>query len=508
MQPREEPQKRVTLRSVTQFALIAGPFLSMVDSSVVNVAIPAIATSFHSSLAGVQWVLTGYLLSLAAVLSASAYLSKKFGPKKVYFWSIVGFTAASLCAAISPNLDFLIAARIVQGSLGAPMVPVAMDLLFGGQTGQSGKTRTAQISPSFGMVLFLAPAIGPSLGGYLISYTGWQSIFLINVPIGIFSAALSLRIPINEEKSEKRSLDFDFLGFSLISIGLVLATYAASEGPLIGWFSTQAFAPLVASLALIGAYSVWAVRKVHPAVNLKLVSNQQSALALTICTIAAIVLFGVLFLLPVFMESFQGLSAFNTGLVLLPQGLLTGIGALIGDKLPGKIGVRSTVLLGMGILSASTLGMVAIGATTLPWLTAGILCGRGLALGLCIQPLLTSSLGRLPKDEISDGNTLFNIFDRLSGTIAISLLGTYFESRVSIYLAQGIQPVSAGVGSFHDSIILLALASLVGLVMSFFIKDGDSFGWNLAEDKTQINPRTLPDGLGDRIEDDRYEQTH
>ena len=146
MQPREESQKKVRLRSVTQLALIAGPFLSMVDSSVVNVAIPAIATSFHSSLASVQWILTGYLLSLAAVLSASAYLSKRFGAKKVYFWSIAGFTAASFCAALSPNLDLLIVARMIQGGLGAPMVPVAMDLLFGGPSGQSGESDRADLS--------------------------------------------------------------------------------------------------------------------------------------------------------------------------------------------------------------------------------------------------------------------------------------------------------------------------------------------------------------------------
>ena len=156
--------------------------MSMIDSNVVNVALPVMMTDFHSPLASAQWVLSGYLLALGAVLVSSAFLSKRFGANRVYLVSILGFTGASGLCALSPNLEFLIFARVLQGALGALLVPLAMDMLLG------KGSATRQISPVFGMMLFLAPALGPTLGGALISVAGWPSVFLINIPIGLVSA--------------------------------------------------------------------------------------------------------------------------------------------------------------------------------------------------------------------------------------------------------------------------------------------------------------------------------
>lgn len=143
-----QSQKTIKLKPFVQFALIAGPFLTMIDSSVVNAALPVIATNFHSSLTDVQWILSGYLLALAAVLSASAFLSKRFGARRIYFWSIVGFTSASFLCALSPNLVSLITTRVLQGALGAPLVPLAMDMLFGGRERNGGDDkRWADVSP-------------------------------------------------------------------------------------------------------------------------------------------------------------------------------------------------------------------------------------------------------------------------------------------------------------------------------------------------------------------------
>src|ERR1700733_10451121 len=141
-----------------QFGLIAGPFLSMVDSNVVNVALPAILVDFHSSLSSVQWVISGYLLSSGAALVSSPYLSKRFGANRIYLLSLLGFIFASALCALAPNLEFLILARVLQGALGAVMVPLAMDMLLG-KGGACGR-----ISPAFGVFLFLAPALGPTFG--------------------------------------------------------------------------------------------------------------------------------------------------------------------------------------------------------------------------------------------------------------------------------------------------------------------------------------------------------
>lgn len=498
-----QSQKVLKLKPLVQFALIAGPFLTMIDSSVVNVAIPVIASNFHSSLTDVQWILSGYLLALAAVLSASAFLSKKFGARRIYFWSIIGFTSASLFCAISPNLDSLIATRVLQGALGAPLVPLAMDMLFGGGQKIGGNSRMENVSPALGLILFLAPALGPTLGGYLVSYVNWQSIFLINVPIGIGSAIFVKYYwsDIPENKSEEL-LGFDILGFVLLSLGLVLSIYGASEAPLVGWLSVRALPFLLSGFALIGVYVPWAFHHKNPAINLKLVRQIQTALALIVSIVAAVVLFSVLFLLPVFMESFQGLSTVIVGLVLLPQGLVTGIGTVVGDRLSKRSGIKPIVILGMAILVASTASLLFIGAQTPAWITAAILSGRGLALGLTIQPLLVGTLGSLTGSEVSDGNTLFNVFQRLGGSVGVSLLATFLQLREQHYISQVLlklgtnignlssslgqatsssfsslppairsQLANAAVSGFHDTVILLTVVSLVGLVLAFFIRD-------------------------------------
>jgi len=454
-----------------QFGLIAGPFLSMIDSNVINVALPAILTDFHTSISAVQWVLSAYLLSSGAALVSSPYLSKKFGPNRVYLYSLLGFTGASALCALAPSLEVLILARVLQGALGAVMVPLAMDMLLG----KEGSSK--QISPAFGIILFLAPALGPTLGGFLISVAGWPSVFLINVPLGLFSALIISRSKFPQVRPGD-ALKFDFAGALILASGVVLALYGASEGPLIGWASLGSLPYWAAGIVLLVAYGLWTLRKAHPAVNLKLLRNTQTALALVIITIASTVLFAMLFLLPIFMESIQGMSATVTGLVLLPQGVVTGIGTWIGDKLSkqrSERSIRLTTILGMTILTVTTAMLLRVDLGTPDWVIAVILSGRGLALGLTIQPLLYATIGNLEGSEVPDGNTLFNVMDRLGGSIGISLLASFFQFSEQSYISAGssgsaMQLTQAALHGFHDTILLLIVVSLVGVFLALFLK--------------------------------------
>ncbi len=307
-------------------ALLVGPFLTMLDSSVVNVALPDIANTFNSSLTDVQWVLSGYLLSLAAVLVASAFLSKRFGASKVYLISLIGFTLASASCALAPSLTVLIISRALQGAFGAPLVPLAMDILFSGQ--RSGERK---IPIAFGLILFLAPAIGPTVGGILINSVGWPYVFLINVPIGIATAVLLL---FNHKMRDLDKIDkkttFDIVGTVMLAGGLVLTLYGSSEGASGGWTSMSSLPFLLTGVVLIFAYLGWALVKPKPAVDLKLLRNFGTVLPLLISVITSIILASVLFLMPVVMESIQGYSAMDTGLALLPQGVVMGVGSVVG----------------------------------------------------------------------------------------------------------------------------------------------------------------------------------
>ena len=460
------------LALAAQFGLIAGPFLSMVDSNVVNVALPVMLTDFHSSLSAVQWVLSAYLLASGASLVSSPYLSKKFGANRVYLLSLLGFTGASGFCALAPSLEFLILARVLQGALGSLMVPLAMDMLLG----KGGASK--QISPAFGIILFLAPALGPTLGGFLIGVAGWPSIFLINVPLGLLSAlAISRGLKVARTPRDGAPR-FDFAGASVLAAGVVLALYGASEGPLVGWTTTGSLPYWTSGTVLLLAYGLWAIRRPNPAVDLTLLRDGQTALALVIITVAGTVLFAILFLLPVFMESIQGRSAAITGLALLPQGVVTGVGTWVGDKLSKKRSARSirlTTLLGMAILTVTTGMLLAVGIGTSDWEVAAILSGRGLALGLTIQPLLYATIGNLADRDVPDGNTLFNVMDRLGGSVGVSLLATFFQLRVQSYasstpLAAASQLAEAALHGFRDTILLLTLVSLSGAVLALFLR--------------------------------------
>ncbi|MCL6627869.1 MAG: MFS transporter, partial [Alicyclobacillus shizuokensis] len=245
---------------LVQIGLLAGPFMSMIDSSVVNVALPDMAIALDSSLATVQWVASAYLLALGMSLTGTVYLAKRFGTKPVYLVSLIGFTVSSVLCALAPSAGTLIADRVMQGVFGAPLVPLAMNMLLG--KGKAGK----QISAAAGMILFLAPAVGPSLGGVLIRWAGWSTIFLVNVPVGILAVLGATRLPAMVAHQETGEAHFDTFGFVLLSFGLAGLSYGASKGPQSGWFSSSVWPYWTAGVVLLAIYAAWALRRENPIV--------------------------------------------------------------------------------------------------------------------------------------------------------------------------------------------------------------------------------------------------
>lgn len=322
------------LGPLVQFALIAGPLLSMLDSSVVNVASVPIARALHTGLGSVQWTVSGYLLALGAGLAATASLARRFGTLAVYRAGIVGFTAASAGCAFAPGINSLITARAVQGLLAAPLVPLAMSMLLG-----RGGARRA-MSPTAGMLLFLGPALGPSVGGLLIGVDllgagdGWRLVFLVNLPIGLAAYGAARQVPARLAPGrDPDGARFDLPGLAVLTVGLTALLLGASQGASDGWGSASALVPLLAGLALTAGYVPWSKRVRQPALDLTPAREAGAALALVLCAAASVVTFAALFLLPAFLQQAQGHSALVTGLAMAPQGLLTGVGMALESRL-------------------------------------------------------------------------------------------------------------------------------------------------------------------------------
>ncbi len=444
-----DPARPPRLGPLVQYALLAGPLLSMLDSSIVNVAVEPIARELHAGLSTVQWTVSGYLLALGAGLAGTAYLARRSGTLPVYRVSVIAFTVASALCALAPDAAVLVAARVLQGLVAAPLVPLAMSMLLGRATGAA-----RSISPAAGIMLFLGPALGPTVGGALIGAVGWRAIFLINVPLGILAALAVRLVPPGLAPGRTPGARFDLPGLILLAAGLTGLLFGASQGAASGWTSAATLIPLATGAALLAGYIRWAPRRDQPALDLSLARHPVPALSMALSALASVVTWAAVFLLPVFVQSVQGRSALAAGLTLLPQGLITGLSTALAPRLLTRLTIRLTVLAGFAILAVASLALFLVTATTPLWLIALILAVRSVSIGLVINPLLQALTEPLRPDQLNDANTLFNTCQRIAGSFGIGLLAALYatQSRThgpvpALHLVGAVLAVIAGVAA-------------------------------------------------------------
>ncbi len=473
-----EPASASGTGPLVQYALLAGPLLSMLDSSIVNVAVEPIARELHASLTVVQWTVSGYLLALGAGLAGTAYLARRFGTLPVYRASVIAFTAASALCALAPDAGVLVAARVVQGLVAAPLVPLAMSMLLGrgasasdtgaSDTGASQSEGAQVISPVAGIMLFLGPALGPTVGGALIGTVGWRGIFLINVPAGALAAVAVRYVPAALAPGRQPGARFDLPGLILLAAGLTglllgvsqagvsqagASQAGASHGASAGWAAPATWVPLAAGAVLLACYAGWAARRDQPALDLSLARRRGPALSMGLCALASVVTWAAVFLLPVFVQSVQGRSALAAGLAMAPQGLLTGLSTALAPRWLTGFTVRVTVLAGFAVLAVASLGLLLIAAATPLWLIAVILACRSVSVGLVINPLLQALVQPLRPDQLGDANTLFNTWQRIAGSFGIGLIAALYATQ-----ARTLGPVAA----LHSAGLVLVAIALTG----------------------------------------------
>jgi EmrB/QacA subfamily drug resistance transporter len=456
----------------------------MLDSSVVNVAVPVIARQLDATLGTAQWTLSAYLLAMAITLPATTYAASRFGVARAYLISLCAFTLTSAACALAPSIGALITLRAAQGASGAALVPLAMAMIYRAPRKGAGSVVGA-------LLFFLAPALGPTIGGLLLQATSWRALFLMNVPIGMVATAIVVRhtAEVAGGSPADPSARLDLRGLAMLAGGLGSLVYATAEAPQVGWLSSGVVWLWPAGAVLLAAYGVHARRCLRPAVRTDLVTRCDTGVPMGLVTVAAVVLFAVLFLIPIFLQEISRESVLTAGLVLLPQGLAMGLSTGFGERATHRLGLRPVIAIGMSILTLSTLSLLTVDATTSPWLVALVLTGRGLALGLVVTPLLDSILLPLPASELADASTTFNIAQRLGGSLGIAAVTSVFASRERIRIAGALRPfrlktpagtstsafphlpgpigdaiTKAGTAGFHDTVVVLAGLAAIGLL--------------------------------------------
>jgi EmrB/QacA subfamily drug resistance transporter len=426
-----------------------GLFMAILDSTIVNVALPQMQTAFNTDRQTITWVVTAYFLAQAAVIPITGYLSDRIGAKLVFITSLVLFTLGSgLCALtpqIQPYLAFatgdklLIAFRVLQGIGGGALFPLAFAVIFR----VFPPAERAPASAVVGVPILLAPAFGPTIGGYLTTYFDWSAIFTVNIPIGIVTLILAAII-LRGRKAERAANDnepqagarFDVLGLLLAMASSTALVYGITEasGPN-GWSDQAADAYLIAGVVLLVAFVITELVVKDPVMDVRLFVNYTFSSANVLIWAVSGLLFGSLFLLPIFYEQVQGKSALDTGLALMSQGLAAAVATLATSRLYNSVGPRWLIAVGFLFITAGSYGFTQLTVDSTILSAQGWLVLRGLGLGFTNIPLQTLVVSGISNRAMARASSLVNVTRQIFGAVGITALTTYLLQRMSVYFA-------------------------------------------------------------------------
>lgn len=424
-----------------------GLFMAILDNTIVNVALPQMQSAFNTDRATITWVVTAYFLAQAAVIPITGYLSDRIGAKLVFITSLFLFTLGSgLCALtpqIQPYLAFatgdklLIVFRVLQGIGGGALFPLAFAVIFR----VFPPAERAPASAVVGVPILLAPAFGPTIGGYLTTYFDWSAIFIVNVPIGIVTLILATII-LRGRAAERAEIGnepqagarFDVLGLLLAMGSSTALVYGITEaaGPN-GWSDQTADAYLIAGGVLLVAFVITELVVKDPVMDVRLFANYTFSSANVLTWAVSGLLFGTLLLLPIFYEQVQGKSALDTGLALMSQGLAAAVATLATSRLYNRVGPRWLIAAGFVFMTAGTYGFtqLAVDSTILsaqPWLVL-----RGLGLGFTTIPLQTLAVSEISNRAMARASSLVNVTRQVFGAVGITALTTYFLQQTTAH---------------------------------------------------------------------------
>jgi EmrB/QacA subfamily drug resistance transporter len=454
--------------------VIVGAIMSILDTTIVNVAIDTLSRELHAPLSTIQWVSTGYLLSLATVIPLTGWAAERFGPKRVWMVAVGGFVATSALCGAAWSAESLIAFRVLQGAAGGMIMPIGMITL----AQAAGPQRMGRVMSIVGVPMLLAPVFGPVIGGLLLEDLSWRWIFFVNLPIGALGLALAARLMPSEraEGSKTHAGRLDVGGVALLSPGLALIVYGLSETASRGAIDLlHVGAPLLVGSLLVVAFGVRAWRHDFPLVDVRLLRRGGfTAAALTTFLVGA-ALFGGMLLLPLYYQVDRGLSPLQAGLLLAPQGLGAALAMRFSGRLTDRVGGGPVVVSGLVVLALGTLPFTLVGAST-PYGLLGIAVAvRGVGLGFTMMPAMAAAYAMLERSEVPRATPMLNVLQRVGGSIGVAVLAVILQREIRGTLAGQVAGAAGGGGI--QNLPPAARAKLAGPVATAF---AHTYTWSLA----------------------------
>ncbi|HVS47163.1 MAG TPA: DHA2 family efflux MFS transporter permease subunit [Verrucomicrobiae bacterium] len=436
--PLDESPAASRMRALITITVMLGLIMAIIDSTIVNVALPTIGGNLGASITEYSWVATGYILATVVVMPLNGWLTARFGRKRFYAASLALFTIASLMCGTAHSISVLVVYRVIQGIGGGALQPTAQAILF--ETYPPAKRGVAMAI--FGMGAMVGPAVGPVLGGYLVDNATWPVIFFINIPIGIVAFLMTMAYIPNPSFITRSKGAIDFVGLGLLTAGLASLQYVLEQGQQDDWWSSSTIVLLTVVATVSLAVFLWkTLRDKQPLVDVRVFRFPSFTFGSILGTIMGVGLFGSAFILPLFFQNIIGFTATTTGLLLLPGALATALSMLIAGQLIGKIDPRIIIAAGMLLFAASSWAMGDLTAQSGFWDVFWPRAWQGLSFGLLFVPLSTVTLGAVPISELAGATGVNTLLRQLGGSFGIAILTTLLARQTAVawnVLASGV----------------------------------------------------------------------
>jgi MFS transporter, DHA2 family, multidrug resistance protein len=417
---------------IVAIAVMASTFMEVLDTTVVNVSLPHIAGTLSSSNEEATWVLTSYLVANAIILPMTGWLANFLGRKRLLMGSVIGFTVSSFLCGLAPSLQMLIFFRVIQGLTGGGLQPLSQAIML-----EAFPPRKRGMAMAFwGLGIVVAPMLGPVLGGWLTDNYSWRWVFYINIPIGLFAITMTELFVFDPHYIKRGSGRVDYWGMGLLVLGIGALQIMLDKGQQEDWFESR-FIVTLAVLAGVGIVSliVRELRAEHPIVDLSVFRNRTFAAGVFLITVLGFVLYGSTVLLPLFMQTLLGYSAFEAGLATLPRGATSFVMMPLIGLMMTKVEPRKLLATGVVAVSSSLILLSRMSLDVGYWDFFWALVVQGGAMGLLFIPLTTITNDPIPKERMGNATSIFNLLRNIGGSVGIATSTTLLARRAQIHTA-------------------------------------------------------------------------
>jgi EmrB/QacA subfamily drug resistance transporter len=414
---------------------VLSTFMVILDQTIMNTALPHIIAVFNETADRAQLIVSAYLMATAITTPLAPFLADRYGIKRVFMGSQIGFLAGSVLCGISWDIQSLIFFRVLQGLAGGLLVPLSMSFLFVNMPPENRGTAMG----IFGIPMLLAPAIGPTLGGYLVDFWSWRVVYYINVPVVIVAFAMAYTWI---QDTAVINTKFDYKGFALASVGFSSILYAFSYAPTWHWDDWRIITLLVVGCTSILAWVIIELTQKNPMLDLRMLAIRDYAFGIGLSFVTTLGLFSLEFLLPLFLQTLRGLSAFQSGLMVLFQALGAMISMPVSGRLYDRIGPRIPAVFGLALMGVTSLWMQVLDVNTPDEMLRIILILRGAGLGMTMMPIMTYALSSVPSSMAAQASSVLTVLRTIVASLGVAVFATLLDGFQKTNLAMMVQTVT------------------------------------------------------------------